>query len=127
MKRHALWLALAVAAFIVAAGYLLRRKPAPRAPVPLPVAASRPASSSPYAPPPNQAAPPAPKPIVAIEDGKTLDFSSGAPILKDTAVEKAIIERAVHQINAAVQDVSFSSPTKAPDEKKAEPEKAPPK
>ena len=52
-----------------------------------------------------------PKPsVVAIQDGKTIDFSSGLPIIKDTEKEKAALERALKQIEEASAGVSFGSP-----------------
>lgn len=49
-------------------------------------------------------------PDVAIQDGKTIDFSSGRPVVKDTAKEKADIARAVKEMEEAAKDVSFSPP-----------------
>ncbi len=45
-------------------------------------------------------------PPIAIEDGKTIDFSSGAPVVKDSTKEKAIIDAAVKEMDAAVKDVA---------------------
>jgi hypothetical protein len=60
-------------------------------------------------------------PTVAIQDGKTIDFSSGKPVVKDGAAEKAIIEKAEKEMTDAAKDVTF-----APTTKKAEPSKATP-
>jgi len=56
----------------------------------------------------------APHPEVAIQDGKTIDFSSGKPVVKDSAKEKAAIDKAVKEMEAAAKDVIFSSPTAPP-------------
>jgi len=64
-------------------------------PTPAPAAPARPAT------------PAAARPTVAIQDGKTLDFSSGKPVLKDSADEKAIIERSVREMNEAAAGVTF--------------------
>ena len=64
-----------------------------------------------------------PHPEVAIQAGKTIDFSSGKPVVKDAEKEKAALAKGVREINAAQQGVSFSSPK--PPEKKAEPPKNP--
>jgi hypothetical protein len=58
---------------------------------------------------------PAPKvnPPVAIQDNATIDFSSGKPVVKDSAREKAIIDAAVKEMDDAVKDVTFT-PTPAP-------------
>jgi hypothetical protein len=44
---------------------------------------------------------------VPIQDGKTLDFSSGKAVVKDSAAEKAAIDRSVAQMDAAAADVTF--------------------
>ena len=67
-----------------------------------------------------------PKSEVAIQDGKTIDFSNGLPVVKDDAKQKAAIEKSVKEMDAAVQNVTFAP--KAPAEKKpAEPPAAPAK
>jgi hypothetical protein len=114
VKKHALWLALAVTAFVVVTAYLLRRKPSIETPPPPREVTAQPPSASPYSPPPNQAAPPKPKPLVPIEDGKTIDFSSGNPVVKDSAAEKAIIEKSVKDMEAALRNVTFTLPPPAP-------------
>lgn len=52
-----------------------------------------------------RAQPPAP---VAIQDGKTIDFSSGKPVVKDSAKEKAIIDAAVKEMEEASKTVTFA-------------------
>ncbi len=54
------------------------------------------------------------KTTVAIQDGKTLDFSSGKPVLKDSAEEKAIIEQSVKEMNEAAAGVTFGPVPKTP-------------
>jgi len=51
--------------------------------------------------------PAVPKPSVAIQDEKTIDFSSGKPVVKDSAEEKAIIERSVKEMNEAAAGITF--------------------
>jgi hypothetical protein len=69
--------------------------------------------------------PSAPQSVVAIQDGKTLDFSSGKPVLKDSADEKAIIEQSVKEMNEAAAGVTFGPAPKppAPDPKRPTPQK----
>ena len=56
-----------------------------------------------------------PKPSVAIQNEKTIDFSSGKPVVKDSAEEKAIIERSVKEMNEAAAGVTFGpAPTPQP-------------
>lgn len=100
MKRSYLWLLLAVAAG-VALGYWLNR-PSAKATPPMAPSAAR----------------PAPRPEVPIQDQKTIDFSSGQPVVKDSAQEKAIMASAVREINEAVKNVHFDPPATKPAEKK---------
>jgi hypothetical protein len=53
-------------------------------------------------------------PEVAIQDGKTIDFSSGRAVVKDSAKEKAAIDKAVKEMEEASKAVSFSSPAQPP-------------
>ena len=62
-------------------------------------------------------------PDVAIQDGKTIDFSSGRPVVKDSAKEKAAIDKAVKEMEDAAKDVTFSAPAKSADPKKADTKK----
>ncbi len=70
--------------------------------------------------------PAAPRPTVAIQDGKTIDFSSGRPVVKDDAKQKATIDKAVREMDEAVKDITFTSPT-APTPVSPTPKKAAPK
>ena len=56
----------------------------------------------------------APKNEIAIQDGKTIDFSSGKPVVKDTAKEKAIMAGALKEMSAAAKDVTFAPATTTP-------------
>jgi hypothetical protein len=58
---------------------------------------------------------------ISIQDGKTIDYSSGKPVVKDTEKEKAAIEKAVKEMDEAAKGVTFRSPQ--PSAKKAEPSK----
>jgi hypothetical protein len=59
---------------------------------------------------------PAPKmnPPMAIQDNATIDFSSGKPVVKDSAQEKAIIDAAVKEMDDAVKGVAFTPTAPAP-------------
>jgi len=70
---------------------------------------------------PASANPSAPKPEVAIQDEKTIDFSSGKPVVKDSAEEKAIIANSVKEMNEAAAGITFG-----PAPKPAEPAAKPP-
>jgi hypothetical protein len=64
--------------------------------------------------------PAVPKPSVAIQDEKTIDFSSGKPVVKDSAEEKAIIANSVKEMNEAAAGVTFGpAPTPQPAPKPA--------
>lgn len=45
--------------------------------------------------------------VVPIQDGKTIDFSDGTPRVKDGAADKAAMDAAVREMDAAAKDVSF--------------------
>jgi hypothetical protein len=49
---------------------------------------------------------------VAIHDGKTLDFSTGRPVIRDSAADKAALDAAVREIDAASKDVTFPADAK---------------
>lgn len=51
---------------------------------------------------------------VTIQDGKTIDFSSGKPVVKDSADEKAVIDAAVKEMDEAAKAVKFGAPEKKP-------------
>lgn len=93
MRNRLLWVFVAVAAVSAAALFIARFKAGPRR-----------------------------NPEVAIQDGKTIDFSSGRPVVKDTAKEKASIDKAVKEMDEASKGITFSSPS-APPAKKAETKK----
>jgi hypothetical protein len=62
------------------------------------------------------AAPSAPAPATAGPldfekvDGKTLDLSSGRPVLKDSPADRAAMDAALKEMEEASRDVSFESP-----------------
>ena len=115
MKGRVIW-AFILAVALVLAAVFWRRSGAP-------------AASSAGTPVTNHPATPAkPKADVAIQDGKTIDFSSGAPVVKDNEKDKAAIDRAVKEMEEATKNVTFSATAPATDDKKkAEPPVAPPK
>jgi hypothetical protein len=45
---------------------------------------------------------------VPIQDGRTIDFSSGKPVVKDDAKEKAAIAKGVSEMENAAGNVTFS-------------------
>lgn len=53
---------------------------------------------------------------------KTIDFSSGKPVVKDSAEDKTAIDAALKDMAEATKDVTFEAP-----KKKAEPAATPPK
>jgi hypothetical protein len=44
---------------------------------------------------------------VAIQDGKTIDFSGGSPVVKDSAADRAALAAAVRDMDAAAKTVTF--------------------
>ena len=101
VKSRAFWLFVIAAALGLAAVLWWRSQTTAPSPVGHPPGAQTAAPK----PPITKA-----KPEVPIEDGKTIDFSSGVPIVKDTATEKAAIDRAVKAMEDAAKDVTFGPP-----------------
>ncbi|HVS51800.1 MAG TPA: hypothetical protein VHD62_05540 [Opitutaceae bacterium] len=126
MKNAVLWLLFAIALVAAAVFYWQRKSARPAAPNATPENFSRRAPAGLSPPAKNLAAPAAPKPVVPIEDGKTIDFSTGVPIVKDAPAEKAAIERSLKEMEAASAGVTFGPRPAGGETKKAEPE-APPK
>lgn len=54
-----------------------------------------------------------PRPVVPIEDGKTIDFSGGRAEVRDTPEDRAAMEQALKEMEAAAKDVTFG-PTRSP-------------
>ncbi len=145
-SRRALWAFVAVATLALAAAYWWRNQPpVPTAAHPAPIVVSPRPAAPVVAPPPAaasaanttaaqlaatlpvvlEAAPPVKKAKleVAIQDGKTIDFSSGVAVVKDDAKQKAVIDKAVAEMESALRSVTFAPA--AP--KTAEPTSAAPK
>ncbi len=51
---------------------------------------------------------------LAEHDGKTIDFSSGQPVVKDSTADRAALEQAAQEMAAAVKGVTFGPPAKKP-------------
>lgn len=52
---------------------------------------------------------------VPIQDGRTIDFSSGSPVVKDDAANRAKMDAALKEIDAATRTVTFpAEPTPTP-------------
>jgi hypothetical protein len=63
----------------------------------------------------------APKSNVQIEDQKTIDFSSGKAVVKDSADDKAVMDKAVKEMNDATKNFTFGPTTPPPANKPADP------
>lgn len=55
--------------------------------------------------------------LTPIEDGKTIDYSTGLPMVRDTANEKAIMDKARQAMEEAMSGVTFGSPPPVPPKK----------
>ena len=74
--------------------------------------------SAPAAAGPRELGPVAPRPFADLggkNEAKTIDFSSGQPVVKDSPEDRAALAQGLKEIEAAVKDVTF----------KAEPKKDP--
>ena len=58
-------------------------------------------------------------PLGGPNEGKTIDFSSGKPVVKDTPEDRAALEAGLREIEEATRNVTFSAEPKA----KTEPNK----
>jgi hypothetical protein len=45
--------------------------------------------------------------VVPIVDGKTIDFSSGTPTVRDSPADQAVIDAAVKEMDEATKSVTF--------------------
>ncbi len=113
MKPRVLWYFVGFAVLALAAAYWWRNR--------IPPATAPGAAANVTAP--AGATAKSPKAEVAIQDGKTIDFSSGVAVVKDDAKQKAVIDKSVKEMDSAAKDVTFGPPP----QKKAEPTPAPPK
>jgi hypothetical protein len=100
-----------------------RNAPGTQSPAPAaqPVALATPPPAAASVATPASIAAAATKTNVAIQDEKTIDFSSGKPVVKDSAEDKAIIANSVKEMNEAAAGITFG-----PAPKPAEPAAKPP-
>jgi hypothetical protein len=47
--------------------------------------------------------------VVPIQDGQTIDFSQGHPVVSDKAADKERMDAALKQIDESTRDVTFSA------------------
>jgi len=45
--------------------------------------------------------------VVPVQDGKTIDFSGGRPVIRDSAADKAAMDAAVKEMDEASKSVTF--------------------
>lgn len=124
MPKRVPWILIVVVALVVAAAFLLRERQG-RAPNPTTddSVVDGPKRGK-FIPEKVDFTVPKPKPdLVPIEDGKTIDFSTGLPIVKDSAKDKAALERALKEMEEAAAGVSFGTPEKTTPEQPATEEK----
>ena len=131
MKDRAVWAFVVFAVLVLGGIYLLRNKPP--APPAMPVVTrppnsdERPSSTVPSV----LAAPVSPGALLAtpvvragrygeavpVQDGKTVDISSGRPVIRDDAHSRAVIDKSLKEMEDAAQNVTFG-PRPAPAQKK---------
>jgi hypothetical protein len=138
MKDRTIWAFLAFALLVLGGIYLLRSGPSKSAPVTTTAPASATLTTGPVAAPASSPTTAASTPArasttatgpelqlgrngqrIPIQDGKTIDMSSGRPVVQDDARSRATIEKAVREMEEAAKSVTFR-PTPAPAEKKKE-------
>ena len=125
MKPRVTFIIVIVAALAIAV--IILRPPQAASPSEPALAESPSVNSLPDTPPPAviPSAPPAPATVggpapanpayVAIEEGKTIDFSSGTPDVRNTATDHAALASALAEMEAATDDFTFPpSPTNEP-------------
>ncbi len=94
---------LAAIAAILAVAYIVwKRQPPAPVPVPIPTAQSIPAP----------AARPFPTVEIAIEDGKTIDFSKGSAEVRSNPSDQAAIAAALQEMQEATKNITFEVPAK---------------
>jgi hypothetical protein len=104
MNSRAAWIFVTLAVLATVTVVVVRRRPSANA-------AARPQGSAPAK---GASAAAAKTEIVPIQDGKTIDFSTGFPVIKDSEKEKAIIARVAKEMEDAARGVTFESPRTAP-------------
>lgn len=109
MRRNPFWLLLAVALGVTLGYWWRQRAATPPPAVPLAVSGAQRG------------------PEVPIQDNKTIDFSSGQPVVKDSAREKALIEAAAKDMADAAKNIRFEPTAPAAETKPAETATVPPK
>ncbi|HEY8994365.1 MAG TPA: hypothetical protein VIM71_06880 [Lacunisphaera sp.] len=128
-KEIIVLLALLVGAMGFVLWYVIDRRAKNRA-APAPALATQPPGPTPAGPPVGTKSAasvlpvatttkvlPANEPVAlgtATTERKTVDFSSGKPVVKDSAEDKAAIDAAMKDIAEASQSVTFDSPPKQP-------------
>lgn len=60
-----------------------------------------------------------PPPVVPIQDGKTIDFSSGQAEVRNDDADRAAIEKAKREMDEATADITFA-PTKPKESEETE-------
>ena len=100
MKARSFWLIVLAAALVAAVVYVTRQKTLTTAP-------DGKTGSASGANPGGAGATAKPKTEVPIEDGKTIDFTGGVPVVKDSASEKAAMDRALKEMADATKNVTF--------------------
>ncbi|MBA4135912.1 MAG: hypothetical protein C0518_01195 [Opitutus sp.] len=73
--------------------------------------------AAPTASGPKDLGPVAPQPVPFVDLGgkneaKTIDFSGGKPVVKDTPEDRAALERGLKEIEEATKSVTFEAPKK---------------
>jgi len=114
-KEIIVLLALLVGAMVFVLWYVIDRRAKNRA---LPPVASRTLAPEPPAAPAAPQPDPGPVPLGGPNERKTIDFSSGQPVVKDTPEDRAALEAGLKDIAEATKDVTFEAAKPAEPPKK---------
>ena len=94
---------LAAIAAVLAVAYIVwKRQPPAPASMPMPTAQAEPAPAT----------RPSPTVEIAIEDGKTIDFSKGSAEIRSNPSDQDAIAAALKEMQEATKDMTFGAPPK---------------
>ncbi|MDB6094273.1 MAG: hypothetical protein JWM32_1835 [Verrucomicrobia bacterium] len=107
MQKRFVGLILVIALGVAAGYWWTGRSAKTKLPSPAAVAASTSPTVDQIAPGKTAATLTPAKPFETIQDGKTVDFSNGKAVVKESADDKAVIAAAVKEMDDATKNITF--------------------